>query len=236
MKKSTTLLTFAAVIIATGMAGCSSMNSTTSPGAPASAKFSHPRDINNSYLPLASLDQDVLENEEGHVERTAKPDVVKTFQIGGQTVEALTVEDLEYDANGTLKEATLDYFAQDDDGNIYYLGEDVDEYKNGQVSGHSGAWLYGKDTQQLGLLMPAHPKKGQKFKSEDAAPITWEEDEIVSLSENATVPAGTYAHCLKIKEKASDGDTEYKLYAPGVGCIEEIEGQHPLILKSHKTR
>ncbi|HXF10617.1 MAG TPA: hypothetical protein VN625_07510 [Desulfuromonadaceae bacterium] len=236
MKKSTSPLVLALVIAATGMAGCSSMNSSTSSSASASAKFSHPRDINNSYLPLASLDQDILENEEGHVERNAKPDVVKTFQVGGQAVEAFTVEDLEYDAAGVLKEATLDYFAQDDNGNVYYLGEDVDEYKDGQVSGHNGAWLYGKDTQKLGLIMPAHPKKGQKFKSEDAAPITWEEDEVVSLSENATVPAGTYANCLKIKEQASDGDTEYKLYAPGVGCIQEIEGKSPLALKSHKTR
>src|SRR4051812_4839591 len=150
-------------IIATAVAGCSSMKSSNAgPG-----KFSHPRDINNAYLPLASLDQDILENDELRVERTAKPDVVKTFQIGGQAVDALTVEDLEYDAHGVLTEATLDYFAQDDNGNVYYLGEDVDEYKDGKVSGHKGAWLYGQDTQNLGLIMPAHPKKGQKFKSED---------------------------------------------------------------------
>src|SRR6185295_7566439 len=124
---------------------------------------------------LASLDQDILENDELRVERTVKPDVVKTFRIGDQNVDALTVEDLEYDSRGALKEATFDYFAQDDKGNVYYLGEDVDEYKDGRISGHSGAWLYGKDTQNLGLVMPAHPKKGQKFKAEDAPPITWEQ-------------------------------------------------------------
>jgi hypothetical protein len=115
------------------------------------------------------------------------------------------------------------------------MGEDVDEYKNGNVSGHSGAWLFGKDTQKLGLLMPAHPKVGDRFKSEDAPPITWEADEVVSLSETATVPAGTFKNCLKIKENASDGDTEYKLYAPNVGCVEEIEGTTPLPLQSHST-
>jgi len=146
----------------------------------------------------------------------------------------LTVEDREYD-KGQLIEATLDYFAQDDAGNVYYLGEDVDEYKNGKISGHSGAWLLGKDTQKPGLLMPAHPQVGDKFKSEDAPPITWEADEVISLSESAAVPAGTFSNCLKIKERASDGDTEYKLYAPGVGCVEEIEGADPLMLKSHST-
>jgi uncharacterized membrane protein YkoI len=198
-------------------------------------KFSHPAKITNPYLPLASLKQDILKNAAERIERTAKPEVHKTFQVGGQSVEALTVEDREFNAAGELIEATRDYFAQDDDGNVYYMGEDVDEYKNGKVSGHSGAWLFGKDTQKLGLLMPAHPKVGDKFKSEDAAPITWEADEVVSLSETATVPAGTYRNCLKIKENASDGDTEYKLYAPNVGCVEEIEGTIPLPLQSHST-
>jgi len=197
--------------------------------------FSHPREITNRYLPLASLKQDILQNDEERVERTAKPGVQKSFQIGGQKVDALAIEDREYNSKGELTESTLDYFAQDDGGNVYYLGEDVDTYKSGKISGHGGAWLFGKDTQNLGVIMPAHPKVGDKFKSEDAAPITWEADEIISLSETATVPAGTFQNCLKIKETSSDGDTEYKLYAPGVGVIEEIEGENPLALKSHST-
>src|SRR5207249_276251 len=82
-------------------------------------KFSHPRDITNPYLPLAYLKQDVLEGKEGskkvRIERTAKPDVHKTFKIGKQTVEALAVEDREWE-NGKLAEVALDYFAQDDEG------------------------------------------------------------------------------------------------------------------------
>jgi hypothetical protein len=217
------------------LAGCADMDSSHS-AQTESPKFSHPRDITNPYLPLALLKQDVLKNENERVERVAKPDVHKIFHIGRQTVEAATVEDREFNASGELTEATLDYFAQDDDGNVYYLGEDVDEYKSGKVSGHGGAWLFGKDTQRLGLLMPAHPKIGDKFKSEDAPPITWEQDEVVSLSETATVPAGTFQNCVKIKEVASDGDTEYKLYAPNVGCVEEIEGKTPLPLQSHEAK
>jgi hypothetical protein len=216
-------------------AGCVSMNSADRGQLPLPV-FSHPAEITNPYLPLSSLKQDILKNSAGRVERTARPEVHKTFQVGGQTVEALTVEDRDFNATGELIEATLDYFAQDDDGNVYYMGEDVDEYSNGKITGHSGAWLYGKDTKKLGLLIPAHPKVGNKFKSEDAPPITWEADEVVSLSETVTVPAGTFRNCLKIKEIASDGDTEYKLYAPGVGCVEEIEGTNPLPLQSHTTK
>jgi len=216
------------------LAGCASTDSNHSAQMEL-PKFSHPREITNPYLPLASLKQDILKNENERVERTARPEIRKTFQVGGHTVEALTVEDREFNASGELIEATRDYFAQDDAGNVYYMGEDVDEYSHGKITGHSGAWLFGKDTQRLGLLMPAHPKVGDKFKSEDAPPITWEADEVISLSETASVPAGTFQNCLKIKENASDGDTECKLYAPGVGCVDEIEGKSPLPLKSHST-
>ena len=213
-------------------AGCVSMNSADRGQSPLPV-FSHPQQITNPYLPLASLKQDILQNEKERVERTAKPEIRKTFQVGGQSVEALTVEDRDFNANGELTEATLDYFAQDDDGNVYYLGEDVDEYSHGKITGHSGAWLFGRDTRHLGLLMPAHPKVGDKFKSEDAPPITWEADEIVSLSETVTVPAGTFQNCLKVKEIASDGDTEYKLYAPGVGVVREMTSDSDVPLKSH---
>jgi hypothetical protein len=216
------------------LAGCVRINSADSPRVERIG-FSHPLDITNPYLPLAFLKQDVLENESGRVERTAKPELHKTFQVGGQTVEALTVEDRDYE-NGKLTEVTLDYFAQADDGTVYYLGEDVDEYKNGQVVGHGGAWLWGKDTRHPGVLMPAHPQVGDRFHAEDAPHITWEKDEVVSISETVTVSAGTYPHCVRIKETASDGAIEYKLYAPGVGCVKEVEGKTGLSLKSHETK
>jgi len=200
-----------------------------------SPRFSHPQDITNPWLPLASLKQDILENDSNRVERAARPEVHKTFEVGGQTIEALVVEDRDYE-NGKLAEVTLDYFAQSDEGAVYYLGEDVDEYKNGEVVGHSGAWLLGKDTQKAGILMPAHPKPGDRFRSEDVPKITWEQDEVLSVSDTVTVPAGIYQNCVKIQEIASDGATEYKFYAPGVGGVKEVEGKAALLLKSHETR
>jgi uncharacterized membrane protein YkoI len=202
-------------------------------------KFTHPRDITNPWLPLASLKQDVLEGREGskmlRIERTARPEVHKSFKLGGRTVEALAVEDREFE-NGKLSEVTLDYFAQSDDGTVYYLGEDVDEYKNDKITGHSGAWLYGVHTKVPGVLMPAHPKVGDKFKSEDVPRITTEDDEVLSLSESVKVPAGTYDNCLKIKEKLSDGATEYKCYAKGVGCVRELPERGDVLLISHTTK
>lgn len=205
----------------------------------AGVKFSHPRDITHPYFPLASLDQDIMEGKEGgkklHVEWTAKPELHKTFQIGGEKVEAFVVEDREF-VDGELAEATLDYFAQDDNGTVYYLGEDVNEYKGGKVVSHDGSWLFGKDTQIPGVLLPAHLKVGDKFKPEDVSKDINESDEIVSVSETVTAPAGTYKDCVKVKEHLADGTTEYHLYASGVGVVREIPADGDVFLLSHKAR
>jgi hypothetical protein len=172
-------------------------------------KFSHPKDITNSYLPLGSLKEDILEGTEKgrplRVQRTVKPGS-KIFSINGQDVEALIMEDREF-VNGQLEEVALDYLAQDDDGTVYYLGEDVDNYKGGKIVAHEVAWLYGKDTKILGVIMPAHPRVGQKFSPEDVGKITKENDVVVSLSERASVPAGKFEKCLKVKETNSDGES-----------------------------
>jgi hypothetical protein len=204
----------------------------------ATPKFTHPRDITNPYLPLASLKQDILEGKEGgnkvRVERTAKPELHKIFKIGSQSVETFAVEDREIE-NGQLAEVAMDYFAQADDGTVYYLGETVDEYKDGKVVGHGGAWMYGVDTRKLTPLMPGTPKLGDKFRSEDVSKTLFEDDEVVSLSETVTVPTGTYENCLKIKEALSDGKIEYKYFAKGVGCIREVPEDGDVLLKSHAT-
>ena len=205
----------------------------------AAPRFSHPRDITNPYLPLASLKQDVLEGREDgatvRVERTAKPELHKTFKVGKQSVETLAVEDREVE-NGQLAEVAMDYFAQADDGTVYYMGEDVDEYKDGKVVSHEGAWMYGKDTKRLTPLLPGNPQVGDKFRSEDVSKTLFEDDEVLSLSETVTVPSGSYDDCLKIKETLPDGKVEYKYFAKGVGCIREVPEKGDVALRSHTTR
>ena len=202
-------------------------------------KFSHPSAITNPYLPLAYLKQDILEGTEGgmniRIQRTVLPNRHKRFKIAGQTIDALVVEDREF-KNGALEEVTLDYFAQDDEGTVYYLGEDVDEYEEGKVKGHSGAWLFGRDTDRPGVILPAHPKVGDRFKSEDVNKQIHEEDEVVAVGETISVPAGTYPNCVKVKEVLADGDIEFKFYAPGVGVVREVPAGGDVVLKSHTTK
>jgi len=202
----------------------------------AGLKFSHPREITNPFLPLASLKQDILEGKEGsdkiRIERTARPDIRKTYTINSQTVETLCVEDREF-INGALAEVALDYFAQDDNGTVFYLGEDVDEYKDGKIVGHSGTWHFGRDTQSPGVIFPAQPKVGDKFMSEDVSKEIHENDEIVSLSEAVTTPAGKFTNCIKEKEVLADGQIEYKYYAKGIGVVREVPAGGDVLLVSH---
>jgi len=209
----------------------------------AGVKFSHPRKIDNTYLPLATLQQDIIEGSEDgkktRVERTLKPEVHKTFKVAGQTVDSLCMEDRTF-VNGVIGEVALDYFAQDDAGTVYYLGEDVDEYdEHGKLARHNppdDAWLTGKDTSVPGILIPAHPKVGDTFKSEDVSDTVDESDEVVAVDETTTVPAGTFEHCVKIEEHPAGEGAEFKWYAPGVGVVRETPATGDELLISHTPR
>jgi len=201
-------------------------------------KFTRPREITNPYFPLANLKQDILEGvEDGkkiRVERTLKPNKRRTYTFGEEEVESLVVEDRVYE-DGQLAEVALDFFAQDDDGTVYYLGEDVDEYKDGKIVGHDGTWHYGLDTRVPGVIFPAHPKLGQTWRPEDVSYEISEIDEIVSMSEKVTTPAGTFENCVKVKELLADGTIEFKYYAKGVGVVREVPADGESVLKSHTS-
>jgi hypothetical protein len=202
-------------------------------------KFSHPRDITNPYFPIAKLKQDVLEGtEEGkkvRVERSLLPDKHRTFTINGQEVDSLVYEDRAF-VNGKLEEVAIDYFAQDDAGTVYYLGEEVTDYdETGKVlaSGKAESWMLGTDTQVPGVIMPANPKVGDKFKCEDVSKTINEDDEVVGVGETMVVPAGTFTDCLRIKEILDDGSIEYKWYAKGIGAVREMPDKGDEQLISH---
>lgn len=197
--------------------------------------FSNPTAITNAHLPLGSLTQDVLEGTEGgkpsRVVRTRMPGTL-VFTVAGQPVQTVIVVDSAF-ASGVLVEVATDYFAQSDNGDVYYFGEDVDLYQNGQVTSHEGAWRYGVNTNILGLLFPAAPTVGDKFRSENVPGVTQENDEVISVSETVTVPFGTFQNCVKIREMIPGEADEFKLYAPSVGVVKEIPSDGEVALKTH---
>jgi hypothetical protein len=185
--------------------------------------------ITNPWLPISKYHRCVLAgNDQGQQLR-----IVRTLQsrtqpvtFGGQTVNAAVVDDHVTDvAAGQVIEKTVDYFAQDDAGNVYYFGEDVNEYKHGKLVSHEGQWRLGRDTQTPGLLMPANPKPGNPFKSEDVPGITHETDHVVSTRTSLQIGGRTYRNVMKVRENAGPPpEVEYKQYSKGVGVITEANG------------
>jgi len=125
--------------------------------------------------------------------------------------------------NGQLIEVSHNYFATDPNtGDVYYLGEDVDNYKDGQIINHESAWLAGEKGARFGLMMPGKPKKGDKYYQEIAPKVAMDRVEIVSVNETVKTPAGTFEHCVHLRETTPlEPDVSHKYYAPGLGMIKD---------------
>ncbi len=124
---------------------------------------------------------------------------------------------------GKLVEVSRNYCAIDTStGDIYYFGEDVDMYKDGKVVGHGGAWLAGVGGARFGLLIPGKPRVGDKYYQEVAPKVAMDRAEVVSVTEEIKVPAGTFKNCLRTRESSAlESGVEDKLYAPEVGLLKD---------------
>jgi hypothetical protein len=192
---------------------------------PAGPVFSHPATIDNRFLPLTAHRRCELRGraDDGTRERVVRTVLKRTkrFEIAGQRVDAAVIRDDAYE-DGELVERTHDYFAQADDGTVHYLGEDVDNYRRGKVVNHRGSWLFGRDTDMLGVAMPANPKVGDQFRFEDVPGVTTESDRVEETGMRARVGGRDFTDVLRIQEFVQpEGEVEYKLYAPGTGVIVE---------------
>jgi hypothetical protein len=131
-------------------------------------------------------------------------------------------------ANGELIEDTFDWYAQDTDGNVWYLGEDSREIENGQVVSTEGSWEAGVNGAQAGIIMWADPAAhvGEEYRQEFARGEAEDIGKVVSLGENVTVPFGSFTGCLKTEDRnpLESGAVEYKFYCPDIGLTLE----HPV--------
>ncbi len=125
-------------------------------------------------------------------------------------------------ADGELTEISFNYLAiEEDTRDIFYFGEDVDIYENGQVVSHDGAWRSGVNGARFGLLMPGDPEVGMTFFQERAPGVAVDEAEILRTNARVRVPAGTFRDCLKVEETTAlePGAVSTKFHAPGIGLI-----------------
>jgi hypothetical protein len=123
--------------------------------------------------------------------------------------------------DGSLVEDTYDWYAQDDKGNIWYLGEDTKEYENGKVATTEGSWQAGVDGAQPGILLPASPGPGMVYRQEYDGARAQDTAAVVSLHQRARVPSGLFDHVLITKEftPLEPSLLKHDFYAFGVGPV-----------------
>jgi len=128
-------------------------------------------------------------------------------------------------ANGELEEDTLDWYAQDTQGNVWYFGENAKQYAGGLIIGIEGSWEAGVNGAQPGIVMEANPAVGDIYRQEFAPGEAEDMAEVLSLTESATVPFGKYTNCLMTKEFSGlEPDvSEHKFYAKDVGFIKSVD-------------
>ena len=175
----------------------------------------------NTYFILEPGHQLTLKGkEDGKATELVITVLDETQDVNG--VKTRVVEERE-SAGGKLVEVSRNFFAVGDKTkNLYYFGEDVDIYKKDGTVVHEGAWREGRGDAKHGILVPGAIKVGDRYYQERAPKVAMDRAEIVSASETVKTPAGEFKNCLKTKETSlMESGTEYKLYAPEVGIVQD---------------
>jgi hypothetical protein len=181
--------------------------------------------IDNPYWPMRPGSRWAYREAdgEGGVQRVVVTVTEETKRIANG-IEARVVHDV-VSQGGELVEVTDDWYAQDSDGNIWYLGERTAEYENGKVVSRAGSWEAGVDGAQPGVIMPAEPRPGLAYRQEYYAGEAEDRAKVLSVDEQAEVPFGHFSYVLLTKDLVPlEPDVlEYKFYARGVGPVMALD-------------
>ena len=158
---------------------------------------------------------------EGSVSRVVVTVLDKTKTIMG--AQARVVHD-QVTEDGQVVEDTFDWYAQDANGNLWYLGEDTTEYENGKPKTTEGSWEAGVDGALPGMIMPASPQVGMTYREEYYEGHAEDGASIISTDALAKVPYGRFENGVQTRNFSGiEPDViEEKIYARGVGVVLEI--------------
>jgi hypothetical protein len=157
-------------------------------------------------------------DENGALTRDEVTVLDRTEKING--IEALVVRDVATQ-DGVPVEDTTDWYAQDSDGNLWYLGEQTTSFENGEPSSTEGSWKYGEDGAQAGIALPAAPEPGLRYRQEFRKDQAEDRAIVLSTNEQAQTPTGLYRGALLTRDTTplEPELVELKWYAPGVGPV-----------------
>jgi hypothetical protein len=178
-------------------------------------------EIDNPYWPMQTGNRWVYRETEGGSELRVEVTVTDRTKQIANGVEARVVRDV-VSENGEPVEITDDWYAQDSEGTIWYMGEDTAEYENGKVVSRSGSFEAGVDGAEAGVIMPGDPQVGQSYRQEYLAGKAEDFGEVLSLDAKAKVPFGSFDGVLRTKDVnplEKPPEVENKYYAKGVGPV-----------------
>lgn len=162
------------------------------------------------------------------------PGTTRTYKAGDETIEftvlaekktilgvaCVTVHDVAT-VNGKITEDTLDWFAQDTKGTVWYFGEDTKKTEaDGSVS-TKGSWLAGVHGGKIGIQTPGDPKVAPRYRQEYLACHAEDYGEITDVNATATVGGTTYTGCIKTRDTSAIDPLldEDKYYCKGKGLV-----------------
>jgi len=184
----------------------------------ATPTFSKPTRITNPLHPTSEVTQVIMgghvEGKPFRTEVTLLPET-KPIAWGGKTVDTAVIQYVAY-LDGRIHEVALDWYAQADDGSVWYFGEDVFNYEEGRVADTEGTWLAGDET-PAAMIMPAKPTVGDVYRPENAPGVVFEEVRVEKVNQTVPGPSGNISGAIEVSELHMDGKREGKIFAPGYG-------------------
>ncbi len=184
----------------------------------------------NQYFILEPGYQLILEGSDGEDRVRLEITILEDTEWIGN-IETRVMEEKEM-GNSEIVEISRNFVAFCiETSDIFYFGEDVDIYEDGQVVNHEGAWRADQKNCKAGILMPGRTLIGARYYQELAPGVAMDRAEIISTDEQQETPSGWFDHCLKTLETSALNlqEKEYKFYAPNIGLIREEN----LLLVSH---
>ncbi len=182
--------------------------------------FSNPTEVTNPLFPISELHSAILngrvEGKPFHTETTLLPETRVIEWAPGRQVETLVSQ---YSAflDGRIEEVALDYYAQADDGSVWYFGEDVFNYnEDGVIADTDGTWLSGKEGPPA-MIMPADPRVGDVNRPENIPGLVFEEVAVKTVDKTVGGPQGPTQGAMVGRELHDDGTYSDKVFAPGYG-------------------
>ena len=213
--------TVAALLTTSAAAPSSPPSAGSAPANPDPKLFEHPTE--NPYYPLTpGLVTSLRGTGDGERFKQTVRITTRTRLIAG--VETTVVRDVVRRPDGSLAEATDDWYAADSDGNVWYFGEDTATYdEDGTLENREGSWEASIDGAVAGIIMPADPRPStadyMEFAKGEAEDQAW----VVQRLPYVVTPGGRQDHVVRTLQwsRLEPDVVSMKFYARGLGIVEE---------------